>query len=140
MKKISLLLFLLTLTVSISAQKNLEEKLLEVFPKEKVNTILGNNQLKEYYTTVLFNSYKIEKVDTKKFSQLSYPSLSNVTIKDKNKNNTVLSGEEVIKKILSDNFNILLTDLDRKTNSRLSYKVEGTNYILTIYSYKELKK
>lgn len=139
MKKTFALVFFAIISLSSFAQENLKTKLNEVFSEKKTSSILGDAQKKEYYNNIFFNSFEIQQVEANKFSQLNYSSLSQVTLKDKSKAETIINGSELIALIKQGNFNILLSNLERDFNNRTYYKIEGTNYILILYSHKELK-
>lgn len=139
MKKTFALVFFAIISLSSFAQENLKTKLNEVFSEKKTSSILGDAQKKEYYNNIFFNSFEIQQVEANKFSQLNYSSLSQVTLKDKSKAETIINGSELVALIKQGNFNILLSNLERDFNNRTYYKIEGTNYILILYSHKELK-
>ena len=137
MKKILLSILFLTLFLLGSSQDSLRTKLLEVYSVENTNAITSNCQQKNYYSNLIFHSYRITNLQ--KIKKGNTATILN-SVKYKNIDGTFskLTPEKVIEMIDNGSFNILRAAIPRKLKQSTSFILGKTKKIITLFSQEQI--
>lgn len=121
--------------------QDFENKLNEIYAPGRVERILNNEQLNAHYKNVVYRSYKLEKVDAKKLKSNSFPVLAKIEKRNPADHSMIqVSTEEMVQEIEDGSFNILLLNVQRDVNNSITYRLENSNYLFTLYSHKAIAK
>lgn len=107
---------------------------------EQTNAILKNDQQRKYYNNIIFNSYKIEKIESSKLKKQNFVVLNSLEIKNSNGSLTSVNPKEVIESIENGTFNILKYRFERDLKVNKVYLLGNTSHILKISSFNALSK
>ena len=121
-------------------EKNLENKLLEVYSSEQTKSILKDENRKKYFETLIFNSFLIEEIENKKLQKKSYPPINSISLNEKNGSINKIGIEKFLELIKNGNFNPLKLNLERDLNEKKSYRLGKTNTIFHLLSYNQINK
>ena len=138
MKKISFILLLCILFSFSNESKELQSKLLEVYSKEQVNTILKEENRKKYFQALVFKSYYVEDLGAKDFPE-NYPIINEVEI---SKNGLIkkITTKQLLEKIKDGSFNILTLKLERDIDKTRSFRLGNSKQVFHLLSHNQINK
>ncbi len=140
MKNYLLLITLGVLFSFVINESDLEKKLLEVYSTEQTQSILSDANRKNYFKTLVFDSFLIEDVTGSKIDVTQYPTIHSLELQDKNGDTNLLGIEEFMTQVRNGEFNPLKIRIERNRNTKKSFRLGSTPILFHLLSHKQINK